>query len=131
MCLAGIGNVCRDDSPHPDHNPCHKVHRFDVRAGDVECRIEEIGDEAWPTVGEVIDEAEKWYYANLNSRPTKTDKRRPELERLLCKLLLYKDLVVVGATGFEPATSCSRSRRSTGLSYAPKPRGPRSCHDPF
>ena len=25
----------------------------------------------------------------------------------------------IGATGFEPATSCSRSRRSTGLSYAP------------
>ena len=29
--------------------------------------------------------------------------------------------MVVGATGFEPATSCSRSRRSTGLSYAPIP----------
>ena len=29
-------------------------------------------------------------------------------------------ILVVGATGFEPATSCSRSRRSTGLSYAPK-----------
>ncbi len=28
-------------------------------------------------------------------------------------------LFSVGATGFEPATSCSRSRRSTGLSYAP------------
>ena len=28
-------------------------------------------------------------------------------------------LSMVGATGFEPATSCSRSRRSTGLSYAP------------
>ncbi len=27
--------------------------------------------------------------------------------------------MMVGATGFEPATSCSRSRRSTGLSYAP------------
>ena len=26
----------------------------------------------------------------------------------------------IGVTGFEPATSCSRSRRSTGLSYAPK-----------
>ena len=25
----------------------------------------------------------------------------------------------VGATGFEPATSCSRSRRATGLRYAP------------
>jgi hypothetical protein len=29
---------------------------------------------------------------------------------------------MVGATGFEPATSCSRSRRSTGLSYAPPNR---------
>ncbi len=28
---------------------------------------------------------------------------------------------VVGATGIEPATSCSRSKRSTKLSYAPKP----------
>src|SRR5215472_3071522 len=27
----------------------------------------------------------------------------------------------VGATGFEPATSCSRSRRATGLRYAPFP----------
>ena len=26
---------------------------------------------------------------------------------------------MVGATGFEPATSCSRSRRATGLRYAP------------
>ena len=26
---------------------------------------------------------------------------------------------IVGATGFEPATSCSRSRRATGLRYAP------------
>src|SRR5260221_9990127 len=28
-------------------------------------------------------------------------------------------LKMVGATGFEPATSCSQSRHSTGLSYAP------------
>src|SRR5262249_46016064 len=27
---------------------------------------------------------------------------------------------MVGATGFEPATSCSQSRHSTGLSYAPR-----------
>ena len=33
-------------------------------------------------------------------------------------------IVSVGATGFEPATSCSRSRRSTGLSYAPKTTRP-------
>jgi hypothetical protein len=39
--------------------------------------------------------------------------------------------MVVGATGFEPATSCSRSRRSTGLSYAPfllKASGGRETH---
>ena len=30
---------------------------------------------------------------------------------------------MVGATGFEPATSCSRSRRATKLRYAPTPPG--------
>lgn len=30
-------------------------------------------------------------------------------------------LFLVGATGFEPATFCSQSRRSTRLSHAPKP----------
>ena len=30
--------------------------------------------------------------------------------------------MLVGATGFEPATSCSRSKRSTKLSYAPNDR---------
>ena len=39
-------------------------------------------------------------------------------------------IVSVGATGFEPATSCSRSRRSTGLSYAPKLHESLSRHDP-
>ncbi len=29
------------------------------------------------------------------------------------------DLPIIGATGFEPATSCSRSRRATELRYAP------------
>ena len=36
---------------------------------------------------------------------------------------------MVGATGFEPATSCSRSRRSTGLSYAPPNRRSIASHD--
>jgi hypothetical protein len=31
----------------------------------------------------------------------------------------YFCLLVVGAAGFELATSCSQSRRSTKLSYAP------------
>jgi hypothetical protein len=29
---------------------------------------------------------------------------------------------VVGAEGFEPPTSCSQSKRATGLRYAPKDR---------
>jgi hypothetical protein len=33
---------------------------------------------------------------------------------------------VVGATGFEPATSCSQSKCSTRLSYAPTRRPPLS-----
>ena len=33
--------------------------------------------------------------------------------------LSYITTCMVGATGFEPATSCSRSRRATGLRYAP------------
>ncbi len=36
-----------------------------------------------------------------------------------CKPLQGLSLIVVGAAGLEPATSCSRSRRATGLRYAP------------
>ena len=36
---------------------------------------------------------------------------------------------VVGATGFEPATSCSQSKRSTRLSYAPRRNGIAPHHD--
>ncbi len=34
-----------------------------------------------------------------------------------CKYLVY--ILLVGARGFEPPTSCSQSKHSTGLSYAP------------
>ena len=39
--------------------------------------------------------------------------------RLSAKALPINVLSMVGAAGFEPATSCSRSRRATGLRYAP------------
>ena len=41
-----------------------------------------------------------------------------KIHNLLCLLMLH----MVGAIGFEPTASCSRSRRSTGLSHAPKSR---------
>ncbi len=36
------------------------------------------------------------------------------------KPLQGQSLMPVGAAGLEPATSCSRSRRATGLRYAPR-----------
>src|SRR5688500_1858660 len=41
-----------------------------------------------------------------------------------------RGLPTVGATGFEPATSCSRSRRATGLRYAPSRRAGGATHAP-
>ena len=55
-----------------------------------------------------------------NGARTPKSRARPAQRNCLRGLALS----MVGATGFEPATSCSRSRRSTGLSYAP----PSSSH---
>src|SRR3954470_14725707 len=44
------------------------------------------------------------------TRTALVGQREPFAEPCMC---------MVGATGFEPATSCSRSRRATGLRYAP------------
>ena len=35
------------------------------------------------------------------------------------KILMIREMIVVGAEGFEPPTSCSQSRRATGLRHAP------------
>jgi hypothetical protein len=65
--IRGVGNILRYDSPHPDHNREHHVHRFDVFAG-VERRppIFILDESARPTLGEVIEEVQAWYYANLD-----------------------------------------------------------------
>lgn len=79
VSLQGFGPVVRYDSPflpdreghHGDHHRHHHVHRYDLLAGDREGRVEIIEDgEDVPHLGDVIREAEEWYYAN-----------RPELER--------------------------------------------------
>jgi hypothetical protein len=64
--LQGVGNILRYDSPHPTHNQCHHVHRFNLLDGDATGRVENIGDDAWPTIGDLIFELGDWYYQNYD-----------------------------------------------------------------
>jgi hypothetical protein len=58
-----IGNIFRYDSPHPDHNKFHHVHRFNVFDND---HIGNVDPCEWPHLGDVIDELQEWYYENYN-----------------------------------------------------------------
>lgn len=62
--LRGIGNIFRYDSPHPDHNRYHHVHKFEVFGDDHEGRVEEIDAAEWPTLGDVLSELQSWFYEN-------------------------------------------------------------------
>ncbi len=64
--IRGLGNILRYDSPHPEHNRFHHVHRFNVFDGDEEGEVEEC---AWPTLGQALDELEEWYYDNRDELP--------------------------------------------------------------
>ena len=67
VVLGGIGNVFRYDAPHPDHNQFHHVHRYDLLDGDMHGRVERVEpQDDWPTLGEVISEAERWFYENVD-----------------------------------------------------------------
>src|SRR5262249_10820425 len=60
--------------------------------------------------------------AGLHGRLARLIDARPHVPRFPPRFSSPGDMV--GATGFEPATSCSQSRHSTGLSYAPDPMQP-------
>lgn len=63
--VQGLGNILRYDSPHPDHNREHHVHRYDVLNGDRAGTVDFIYDEDdVPTLGEVLTEVESWFYQN-------------------------------------------------------------------
>src|SRR5690348_8851181 len=49
----------------------------------------------------------------------------PRLHLSIRLLVSSFRMPLVGVTGFEPATPCSQSRYSTGLSYTPRPQQPR------
>lgn len=59
--LRGEGSIFRYEGPHPTHHQFHHVHRYAVLAGGDE-EIERLEGEETPTLGEVIDEARRWYW---------------------------------------------------------------------
>ena len=74
--LGKRGPIFRYDSPHPDHNQFHHVHRYAVLDGDVHGAAFPIEPQTeWPTLGEVIQELCDWYYDNLARLKSATDRQ--------------------------------------------------------
>jgi len=66
--LEGIGNIVRYDSPHSaEHRPVHHVHRYDVLHDDLEGTVEDVPEDAWPTIGDLLTELEGFYYDNFDT----------------------------------------------------------------
>ena len=83
VSLSQTGCVLRYCSPHADHNQHHHKHTFDVLAGDRQGSVSSVPDGEWPTIGEVLAEAEAWQNDNYDA---------------LCNLGLISD------TGWPPAS---------------------------
>ncbi len=67
--LGNRGSIFRYDSPHPDHNNFHHKHQYAVLDGDVRGTVMTIvPQDAWPTLGEVMQELSDWYYGHLQRR---------------------------------------------------------------
>jgi len=75
--LRGKGTVFRYDAPHDTHREHHHVHRSPVLDNPEIETVEELSGDAWPTLGEVIDELSKWYYENYD----RIELARQELEK--------------------------------------------------
>jgi hypothetical protein len=63
-------NQDEDFSFRPGHQDAHHKHLFDWQTGD-ETGLEWIGSEAWPTLGQVIEELHQWYWSNRILLPSK------------------------------------------------------------
>lgn len=63
--IRGGGDILRYDNahPHPGHADEHHVHYFDWRTN-VQTKLVWVGFANWPTLGQVIEEVERWYWDN-------------------------------------------------------------------
>ncbi len=65
--LRGGGTILRYNSPHPNHNKFHHVHRYDVLSGDKEGTTTELSEAERPTLAQVVQELHDWYYDNYTA----------------------------------------------------------------
>lgn len=61
-----VRNLVRYDNSHPrpDHPDDHHKHEYDEHGQD---RVVHVGEDEWPTLGQVIDEVHAWWFANLRA----------------------------------------------------------------
>lgn len=72
VSIRNYGNVFRYDNSHSrlGHLDNHHKHEFDWRIKETgEGKVTWIGEDQWPTLGDVIEEAEKWYWNNYIELP--------------------------------------------------------------
>lgn len=75
-------NILRYDNSHtyPGHADAHHKHLYDWKTGDhIPGFPVWVGEEGWPTLGEVMEELRIWYWENREELPNPDD--YPELEQ--------------------------------------------------
>jgi hypothetical protein len=77
--VRGHGAILRYDNNHGGHPDSHHVHRCEWRNDDDDDagRVVWIGEDAWPTLGDVIQELMDWYYANRDDLPRPDEYAEP------------------------------------------------------
>lgn len=70
--VENTGNILRYDNDHkyPGHPDEHHKHHYDYRTGkQTRWPPEWKGQDNWPTLGDAMQEIERWYYENLDNLP--------------------------------------------------------------
>lgn len=78
--VVGHGMILRYDNNHgrSGHPDWHHVHRGDWRDADDDVgQVEWIGEDRWPTLGEVIAEVMDWYWRHRDELPNPDDYGEP------------------------------------------------------
>lgn len=79
--VRGRNNILRYDNAHsyPGHGDAHHKHMFDWQTGEQLPGFPEwVGENGWPTLGEVLEEVEQWYWGNRDDLPE--PEKYPKLE---------------------------------------------------